>query len=140
MPTVDPTHHDHAAAPGQDDALTVTRSEEQLQLGVRTEAVRRLRIRKQVISEEVTRTVTVRREELVVDDEPLEPGTVTVQDAGDRDIEIVLHEERVEVRTVVVPVERVTVRVRRVAGSTTVTDTLRREQIDLEEAHPGDLS
>ena len=133
MPTIDPTRHDSAGVPGQDEAPALTRSEEQLQVGVRTEAVRRLRIRKQVVTEEVTRTVTVRREELVVDEEPLEPGTVAGQDAGDRDIEIVLHEERVEVRTVVVPVERVIVRVRRVTGSTTVTDVVRREQIDLDQ-------
>lgn len=119
---------------------TLVRSQEQLQVRVRAAAVRRLRVRKRVVTEEVTHTVTVRREELVVEDEPLDPaiaaGPAELGEGPhleDRDLTIVLHEERVEVRTVVVPVEQVTVRVRRVDGSTTVTDTVRGEHVDLDQ-------
>ncbi|SDR74345.1 conserved domain-containing protein [Friedmanniella luteola] len=115
------------------ESPSVLRSEEQLRVGVRTQAVGRLRIRKRVVTEEVTRTVTVRREELVVEEEPVEPGVGADHQVGDRDLEIVLHEEQVEVHTVVVPVERVVVRVRRVEGSAAVAEVVRRERVDLEQ-------
>lgn len=116
------------------EAVSVVRSEERLLVGTETRAVERVRLRRQVVSEEVTRTVTLRREELVVEREPLADEGVTVgghEPATHEELEIVLHEERVEVRTVVVPVERVRVRVVRVEGESTVTEVLRREEIEL---------
>lgn len=70
---------DRILDPGADD-VAVTRSEERLV--VRTEAVpvRRVRIRKVIVSEERTVTVTVRREELRVEEEPLD-GTDVVDRA-----------------------------------------------------------
>lgn len=117
-----------------EESVSVVRSEERLVLGRETWATERVLLRKHVVSEDVTRTVTVRREELVVEREPVEhdrPEADGHEPSTHEEIEIVLHEERVEVRTVVVPVERVRVRVVRVEGERTVTEVLRREQIEL---------
>jgi len=123
-------------AAAADESVSVVRSEERLLVDRETRAVERVLLRKRVLSEDVTRTVTVRREELVVEREPVEDGSVLGDDdvhgpSTHEELEIVLHEERVEVRTVVVPVERVRVRVVRVDGEREVTEVLRRERIDL---------
>ena len=128
----EPTDLTAAAEP-----VTVVRSEDRLVVGRQTRAVERVRLRKHLLSEDVTRTVTLRREELLVEHEPIEVGDSgggvdgVDEHATHEELEIVLHEERVEVRTVVVPVERVRVRVVRVEGERTVTEVLRREQIEL---------
>lgn len=115
------------------EQASVVRSEERLHVGRETRATERVLLRRQVVSEDVTRTVTLRREELVVEREPVQDDRLV--DAHEpvthEELDIVLHEERVEVRTVVVPVERVRVRVVRVEGERTVTEVLRREQIDV---------
>jgi stress response protein YsnF len=92
-------------------------------------------VRKLVRSEEVTHTVTLRREELSVEHLPAEPSTgaddFRLSDAEDGQvIELVLHEERVAI--VSVPVERVTVRVHRVSEDVAVSEFLRRERIALD--------
>lgn len=131
-----PTHQTAAAA---DEPVSLVRSEERMLVGRETIATERVRLRKHVVSEDVTRTVTLRREELVVEHEPVAHGDVVGGDVAGVDahathdeLEIVLHEERFETRTVVVPVERVRVRVVRVDGERTVTEVLRREQIELQ--------
>lgn len=125
-----PAAHDPAATTEQG---SVVRSEERLLVDRETRPTERVTVRKRVVSEDVTRTVTVRREELVVVREPLEDADVVDdhEPTTHEELELVLHEERVEVRTVVVPVERVRVRVVRVEGEQTVTEVLRREQIDI---------
>jgi uncharacterized protein (TIGR02271 family) len=120
--------------PTTGDGVSVVRSEERLLLGRQTRVSERVLLRKHVVSEDVTRTVTRRREELVVEHVPVEDDGVGIEGhepSTHEEIEIVLHEERVEVRTVVVPVERVRVRVVRVEGARTVTEVLRREEIDV---------
>ena len=121
-----------AAAAAADEAVSMVRSEERLVVGRETRVAERVRLRKHVVSEDVTRTVTLRREELVVEREPITDDGVETdghEPSTHEELEIVLHEERVQV--VVVPVERVRVRVVRVEGERTVTEVLRREQIDL---------
>jgi uncharacterized protein (TIGR02271 family) len=118
-----------------DQAVEVVRSEEQLRVGTSTRVRERVRLRKRVVSEEVTRTVTVAREVLDVErlpadaTEPWEYGGNGLAPAADLDI--VLHEERVTVTTVVVPVERVRVRVERITDQVAVAEVLRREEIDV---------
>ena len=126
--------------PGSHDEVAplaeVVRSEEQLRVRTRTEVIGRVLVGKRVVSEEVTRTVTLRREELVVEELPAgdQPGTTaagtatgTLADTAAEEIELVLHEERVVVTSV--PVERVRVRVHRVAEEVAVSEVLRRERI-----------
>jgi uncharacterized protein (TIGR02271 family) len=118
-------------------AAEVVLSEEQLRVSTRTEVIGRVRVRKHVTSEEVTQTVTLRREELAVEDLPLD-GTagregergLDAATAGDEEFEVVLHEERLVVVTV--PVERVRVRVHRVTEEVAVSEVVRRERIGLD--------
>jgi uncharacterized protein (TIGR02271 family) len=129
----DPT--DPTTAADDDEGVSLVRSEERLVVGRETRAVERVRLRKHVVSEDVARTVTLRREELLVEHEPVADDGAAVdghEPSTHEELEIVLHEERLEV--VVVPVERVRVRVVRVEGERTVTEVLRREQIDLSQS------
>jgi len=116
-------------------APEVVRSEERLLVRTDLRPTRRLRLRKRVVTEEVTHTVTVRREELVVEEEDLTGTAATAggqHDFADREVEIVLHEERVVTSTRVVPVERVRVRVSTVTDQVEVEEVLRREEIDVQ--------
>lgn len=113
----------------------IVRSEERLRVGTDLRTTRRVRLRKRVVTEEVTHTVAVRREELVVEDEALDgaaPEQGEQHDFDDRDVEIVLHEERVVTSTRVVPVERVRARIRTVTNEVAVDEVLRREKIDVQ--------
>ena len=129
-------------------AAEVVLSEEQLRVSTRTEVIGRVRVRKHVTSEEVAQTVTLRREELLVEDLPLDgtsgrgaDGALDAATAGDEEFEVVLHEERLVVVTV--PVERVRVRVHRVTEEVAVSEVVRRERISLDVSPsapvPGDL-
>jgi uncharacterized protein (TIGR02271 family) len=125
MTTNEPAGTDRGPAAG------VVRSEEQLRVSTRTEPTGRVRIRKTVTSQEVTRSVTLRREELSVEELPVQADADDngrVADDGEGwEIELVLHEERLVVTTV--PVERVRVRVHRVTDEVEVAEVLRRERI-----------
>ena len=136
MTTSPPTPADPGTTRASDPAPSVVRSEEQLRIGTETRAVRRVRVRKRVVSQEVTYTATLRREELVVEEEDLEPGVVVDHTTAGNEIVMVLHEERVQTRTVVVPVERVTAQLQRVESEQTVTDVLRREHVNLDPGPP----
>ncbi len=138
----DQTSDDGVAA--TPDATTIRSRED---LVVRTEWVpyRRMRLRKRVVTEERTITVTVRREELVIDDSDIDPddavpdaerphhgpGGVPVPENGV--IEMTLHAEEPVVSTRVVAVERVRARVVVVDGHpAVVTDNVRHEKVDIE--------
>lgn len=110
---------------------TLTRAEEELRASTVRRPVERVRVRKRIVTEMVTRTIPVRHEELVLererilDDEPVVPREATLP-------ELVLHREELVVETRVVPVERVRL-VREIATDVIeVHDTIRRERIALE--------
>ena len=136
--------HTPPAEPGE-GGLVVTRSEEELAVGVRTR-VRRLRLRKYIVTEYVTRTIPVRREEVRLEELPT--GQVLEGDGGDwggdpgqagtTQLELVLHREEPEIRLRPVPVERVRLVRRLVTEQRTVTGQLRKEQVELEETPPGE--
>ena len=112
----------------------MSRSEEELVLETVWRPAERVRVRKRVVEEEVTVTVTVRREELEIEREPASRFDPPRRDAGEpmEALVMVLHEERPVVGVEVVPTEVVRVRrgVVRVDRAT-VTDTVRRERIDV---------
>ena len=118
-------------------AEEVIRSEERLAVRTDLRATKVVRLRKRVVTEQVTHTVTVRREELVVEEEDL-AATTTAEPGGghdfeaDRDVELVLHEERAATSTRVVPTERIRIRVRTVTDEVAVDEVLRREEIDVQ--------
>jgi uncharacterized protein (TIGR02271 family) len=113
------------------------------QLFVDTERVpgQRVRLRKEIVTEEVTVTVVLRHEELVIEREPIEPGAAPPETADapklDEPMEIVLWAEEPVVTTRAVPTERV--RVMRTLGSQQqdLTAQLRRERASFDN-EPGD--
>lgn len=117
-----------------DDAMT--RSEEQLVVDKVEAPVERVRLVKHVVTEEVTVTVSVRREELRLERDPitdpeavqLAPGT----EIGAAEMEFFLLAEEPVVTTRVVPVERVRIGKDAVTESRPVTAEVRKEQIDVE--------
>jgi uncharacterized protein (TIGR02271 family) len=125
----------------EDREQAMTRSAEELAVDTVWRPAERVRLRRRVVEEEVTVTVTVRREELEIEREPVSRFDPPRRDAGrpGEAIVMVLHEERPVVGVEVVPVELV--RVRRAVvrgGARTVTDTVRREEIAVErDARPG---
>jgi uncharacterized protein (TIGR02271 family) len=122
------------------DSGGMTRTEEQLRVTTERVADRRVRLVKYVVTEEVQVTVPLRREEVRIEELPLEGESAPLgedetllhqgPDAG-RGLpdEIVLHAERPVVSVEVVPVERVRLRTEEVTGSEQVSDRLQREQI-----------
>ena len=131
-----------AAASGREHSTDggMTRSEEQLRIRTEQVAARRVRLVKYVVTEEVQVTVPLRREEVRIEEMPLEGApeplgeeeTLVAQGhattAGLPD-EIVLHAERPLVSVEVVPVERVRLRTEEVVGEEQVSDRVQREQI-----------
>ena len=137
-----PVAHTPPAEPAE-GGLVVTRSEEELAVGVRTR-VRRLLVRRYVVTEYVTRTIPVRREKVRLEELPA--GQVLDGDTGDWDppgqagtteLELVLHREEPEIRLRTVPVERVRLVRHLVTEQRTVSGQLRKEQVELEEAPSG---
>lgn len=128
-----------APTPGVDDAassagIDVVRFEEQLRVSTIAQPKERVRFQKVIVTEEKTITVTVRREELRMIREPLtdmDESPTSPHTSSTGDFEIVLHEERILISTDVIPTERVRVTVSPVIDQLPVTDTVRKEQVDI---------
>src|SRR5690242_3589756 len=122
--------HD-TSGPTTDDAMT--RSEERLNVGTRTEEVGRARLRKYVVTENVTETVPVTREEVRVEREPITDANVGDAMDGpaisEEEHEVTLHAERPVVEKEAVPVERVRLDKQTVTEQAQVTEGLRKEEI-----------
>lgn len=124
--------------------VEVVRSEEELQVGVRRR-LRRLRLRKYVVTEYLTRTIPVRREEVRLEELPAPADPVgepddqgAVQAAGDQPlVEVVLHREEPAIQLRVVPAERVRLFKDVVTEQRTVTEEIRKEQVDLQSEPSG---
>jgi uncharacterized protein (TIGR02271 family) len=125
--------HD-TSGPTTDSAMT--RSEEQLRVGTSTEARGRARLRKYVVTENVTQTVPVSREEVRLEREPITDANIGDATSGpaisEEEHEVVLHEERVVVQKEAVPVERVRLDKETVTDHEQVTEQVRKEQIELD--------
>jgi uncharacterized protein (TIGR02271 family) len=126
-----------AAAPTGDGV--VTRSEERLHVGTERVETGRARLRKYVVTETVTQTVPVSHEELRVERERLEPGSPgvpVVSSLSEEVHEVVLSAERPVVQREVVPVERIRLSTETVAGEETVTEQVRKEQVEVLDLPP----
>lgn len=129
----EPRHNDPTTAAKQ---VGVTRSEERLQVATTTRATETVRLRKHIITEEKTITVSVRREVFTIERAPvikqdIAPGGDGWGTEPSRvQYETVLHEEQIIVQKNVVPVERVTVIKDLVTEDHEVTEQVRQEQID----------
>jgi len=124
--------------PTMSDAA-MTRSEEQLRVGLQARPVTRAVLRKYIVTEEVTRTFTVRREEVRVEQIPVTDADLAASAPAPfqpEEYEVVLHEERPMISMAVVPVERVRLRKEVITDYVAVGDQLRKEQIDLDMDRP----
>ena len=125
--------HD-TSGPTTDDAMT--RSEEHLNVGTQRVEAGRARLRKYVVTENVTQTVPVSHEEVVLEREPITDANVGSALDGpaisEEEHEVVLHAERPVVAKEAVPVERVRLDTETVTEQQTVSDTVRKEQIELD--------
>jgi uncharacterized protein (TIGR02271 family) len=123
--------HD-TSGPTTDDAMT--RSEERLHVGTESREAGRARLRKYVVTENVTRTVPVQREEVRVEREPITDANRDAAFDGpaisEEEHEVTLHEERPVVEKEAVPVERVRLDKEIVTDEQTVSEEVRKEQID----------
>ncbi|MFF8032047.1 PRC and DUF2382 domain-containing protein [Streptomyces sp. NPDC016626] len=115
-----------------DDAMT--RSEEQMRVGVERHATGRARLRKYVVTEEVQQTVPVRHEEVRVEREPITDANrddaMAGPDITEAEHEVILHEERPVVETEAVPVERVRMTTEEQTTDETVRGQVGKERIE----------
>ena len=122
------------SGPTTDDAMTV--SEERLNVGTERREAGRARLRKYVITENVTQTVPVQREEVRVEREPITDANrdeaLSGHGISEEEHEVVLHEERPVVDKEAVPVERVRLDTETVTDQETVGGEVRKERVDVE--------
>jgi uncharacterized protein (TIGR02271 family) len=125
--------HD-TSGPTTDNAMT--RSEEQMQVGTQQVETGRARLRKYIVTENVTQTVPVSREEIRVEREPITEGNVGQAldgpELSEEEHEVTLHAERPVVAKETVPVERVRLDTETVTEQAQVDETLRKEQIEVD--------
>jgi uncharacterized protein (TIGR02271 family) len=125
--------HD-TSGPTTDDAMT--RSEERLNVGTRSEEVGRARLRKYVVSENVTESVPVTREEVRVEREPITDANIGNAMDGpaisEEEHEVTLRAERAVVEKEAVPVERVRLDKTAVTEQQQVSEELRKEEIEVD--------
>ena len=125
--------HD-TSGPTTDEAMT--RSEEQLHVGTERVATGRARLRKYVVTEQQTVNVPVSREEVRLEREPITEGNIDNALSGpaisEEEHEVILTEERPVVAKEAVPVERVRLDKDVVTDQRTVTEDVRKEEIELD--------
>ncbi len=135
--SADSVSHDTSGS-NTDDAMT--RSEEQLRVGTERRESGRARLRKYVVTENVTKTVPVSHEEVRVEREPITDENrgeaVSGSNITDEEHEVILHEERPVVAKETVPVERVRMDAKTVTAEEKVTEEVRQERIETEGTKP----
>src|SRR3712207_1222209 len=125
--------HD-TSGPTTDNAMT--RSEERLNVGTRSEEVGRARLRKYVVTENVSETVPVSREEVRVEREPITDANVGNAMDGpaisEEEHEVTLRAERPVVEKEAVPVERIRLDKETVTDQERVSADVRKEEIEVD--------
>jgi uncharacterized protein (TIGR02271 family) len=137
----DPTPHGTPGVVGNDVSgpetdHAMTRSEEELRVGTTQRETGRARLRKYVVTENVTQTVPVQREEVRIEREPITEANVDEAMDGpaisEEEHEVVLHAEEPVVEKRAVPKERVRLDKDIVHDEHTVSDDVRKEHIDVD--------
>jgi uncharacterized protein (TIGR02271 family) len=122
----------HTSGTKTDEAMIV--SEERLRVGTEKRESGRARLRKYVVTENVTKTVPVSHEEVRVEREPITDANVGAAKSGpdisEEEHEVVLREERPVVEKDVVPTERVRLTKETSTHDQTVSGEVRKEQVD----------
>jgi uncharacterized protein (TIGR02271 family) len=123
---------------GDADGGAMTRSEEELRVGTTQRESGRVRLRKYVETEAVEQTVPVQREEVRIEREPItddnRDAAVSGPEISEDEHEVVLHEEEVVAEKRTVPKERIRVETDQVTDERQVSDTLRKERIDVDDS------
>lgn len=121
------------SAPTTDEAMT--RSEEQLHVGTEKVETGRARLRKHIVTEQVTKTVPVSHEEVTVTREPITEANIGDAMAGgdltSEEHEVVLTGERVVTSKETVPVERVSLGTETVTEQQQITEDVSHEEIEV---------
>ena len=115
----------------------MTRSEEEVRVGTTRRETGRARLRKYVVTENVTETVPVQREEVRIEREPITDANVDDAHSDGPDIseeehEVTLHAEEPVVEKRTVPKERVRMERDTVTDEETVSEEVRKERIEPE--------
>ena len=132
----DYTDRDTTATSNTGDDNAMTRSEERLVTGTRTEEAGKARLRKYVVTEQQQVTVPVSHEEVRLEREPITDANA--DDAYDgaeiseAEHEVTLRAERPVVNTETVAVERVRLGKETVQDEETVSGEVRKEQIEFD--------
>jgi uncharacterized protein (TIGR02271 family) len=120
------------SGPNTDEAMT--RSEEELSVGTATRESGRARLRKYVVTENVTQTVPVQREEVRIEREPITDANrdeaLSGTDISEEEHEVVLHEEQPVVEKQTVPKERVRLDTDTVTEEREISEEVRKERIE----------
>jgi uncharacterized protein (TIGR02271 family) len=123
--------HD-TSGPTTDDAMTL--SEERVNVGTQQVEAGRARLRKYVVTENVSQTVPVSHEEVRVQREPITEANMGDAMDGpaisEEEHEVTLHAERPVVEKEAVPVERVRLDTETVTEQQQVSETVRKERVD----------
>jgi len=126
--------HD-TSGPTTDDAMTL--SEERVRVGTASRETGRARLRKYVVTENVTETIPVSHEEVRIEREPITDANRGAAQAGpaisEEEHEVVLRGEVPVVDKDVEAVERIRLNKETVTNQETVTDQVRKERVDLDE-------
>jgi len=132
----DTTADTTAGAVGADE--TITRSEEQVRVGTQPVEAGRVRIRKYIVTENVTQTVPVSREEVRVERVPIteenKGDALSGPDLAESEHEVTLHAEQPVVEKETVPVEQIRVGTETVTDQQRVEEQVRKEQIEVDDA------
>lgn len=130
----DARHRDDVAAAGTargDDANSVVRHEEEVNVGTERVQTGRARLRKHIVHDTETVTVPVEREEVEIVREPIADGEHGGR-LSDEDVEVTLSEERPVVEKDVVAKERVGLDKNVVRDQEQVQTDVAREEVDIE--------
>jgi uncharacterized protein (TIGR02271 family) len=126
------------SGPTTDDAMT--RSEEELRVGTRQTESGRARLRKYVVTENVTKTVPVSHEEVRIEREPITDANreqaTSGADISEEEHEVVLHAEEPVVEKQTVAKERVRMGTETVSEDREVSEEVRKEQIETDGTQP----
>ncbi|MFJ1598712.1 DUF2382 domain-containing protein [Streptomyces sp. NPDC088261] len=108
------------------------RSEEELHVGTVEREVGTARLRKVVVTENVTTSVPISHEEVRVIHEPIDPASdaATRPNIGEAETRVTLHAEQPVVRKETVAVERVRLETEKVTEEREVSSDVRKEQIE----------
>jgi len=123
------------SGPTTDKAMT--RSEEQLHVGTEQVHGGTARLRKHIVTENVTKTVPVSHEEVRVQREPITDANrgdaMGGSELSEEEHEVNLHAEKPVVTKETVPVERVKLGTETVTEERTVNETVGKEQIEMDD-------